>query len=214
MFPLRSPLATVWIALNPTQVTKSFTESVDFHLILLQSTHCSSPLICLNVSLQLGWIRVMLFHIRSFRSIKEICVAPCVARKTKKNCILRTCLTAIWSISGAFLMHRGICTLHPCLDHQHSVCLRLTSVSQWFWMRDATADTKNVVFTCRSLSVFNWTFMATVLRSLREWFYCHIQQHYVFRKEWECHCLELIFIHFILYLTRYLYYLFNDCHKF
>lgn len=115
-------------------------------------------------------------------------------------------------------MHRGVCSLHPCLDHQHSVCLYLTSIrlalSQWFWMRDATVDKMLCSHVDLTLSVFNWTFMATVLRSSGEWFYCHNQQLYVFHKEWECHCLELMFIHFILYLTRYLYFLFNDRHKF
>lgn len=77
-------------------------------------------------------------------------------------------------------MHRGICSLRSCLDHQHSVCLRLSSIrlalSQRFWMRDATVDTKMLCSHVDvTLSVFKWTFMATVLRSLRELFYCHIQ---------------------------------------
>lgn len=47
-----APPAAVWIALNPTQVTMSFTKCSDFHLILSQSTQHSSLLIFLVISVQ------------------------------------------------------------------------------------------------------------------------------------------------------------------
>lgn len=128
MFPLRSlpPLAAVWIALNPTQVTKSFTGSVDFHLILLQSTYCSNLLICLNVRLQLGRVWVMPFHLficflfRKPFTILKICLHSVAKKKKHPESHYSSLITSVELLQGC----RSVCTyssLRKRLCHSHSL---------------------------------------------------------------------------------------------